>query len=41
MQGLGFIVQITGMIYHNLRKVLDEHNLSMRDVINELKGLKI
>lgn len=41
MQGLGFIVQITGMIYHDLRKVLDEHNLSMKDVINELKGIKI
>lgn len=41
MQGLGFIVQITGMIYHDLRKVLDKCNLSMRDVVNELKGIKI
>ena len=41
MQGLGFIVQIAGMIYHDLRIVLDEVNLSLRDVINELKGIKM
>lgn len=41
MQGLGFIVQIAGMIYHDLRQVMDEANLSLRDVINELKGIKM
>ena len=41
MQGLGFIVQIAGMIYHDLRMALDKKNLSLRDVINELKGIKM
>ena len=41
LQGLGFIVQIAGMIYHDLRKALDGVNLSLRDVINELKGIKM
>lgn len=40
MQGLGFIVHVAGMIYHDLRKVTDSKNLHLRDVMNELKGIK-
>lgn len=40
MQGLSFIVHVAGMIYHDLRKVTDPKKLRLRDVMNELKGIK-
>ena len=41
MQGLGFIVQIAGMIFHDIQKRLKEKNLSVKDVVFLLKGLKL
>ena len=40
-QGLGFIVQICGMIYHDLKEVVDKHNFSMKETMFILKGLKL
>ena len=40
-EGLGFIVQVTGMIYHDLKKETDKHGLSMKEVMSLLKGLKL
>ncbi len=40
-QGLGFIVQISGMIFHDIQKRLMEKNLSVKDTMFMLKGLKI
>ena len=41
MQGLGFIVQIAGMIFHNVQKRLKEKNLSVKDTMFMMKGLKL
>ena len=40
-QGLGFIVQVAGMIFHDLQKKLSEKGLSVKDTMFTLKGLKI
>ena len=40
-QGLGFIVQIAGMIFHDLQKLLKDKNLSVKDTMFTLKGLKV
>lgn len=40
-QGLGFIVQVCGMIYHDLKSVTDKHNLSMKETMRLLDGLKL
>lgn len=40
-QGLGFIVQVSGMIFHDIQKALREKNLTVRDTMFTLKGLKI
>ena len=40
-QGLAFIVQISGMIFHDIQKKLKEQNLSVKDTMFMLKGLKI
>ena len=41
MQGLGFIVQISAMIFHDLQKALKEKGLSVKDTMFTMKGLKI
>lgn len=41
MQGLGFIVQIAGMIFHDVQRGLKEKNLSVKDTMFMLKGLKL
>ena len=41
MQGLSFIVTISGMIYHDVKKVTDAANESVKEVLREMKKLKI
>ena len=41
MQGLSFIVTIAGMIYHDIKKVADEAKLSVKEIMREMKKLKI
>ena len=41
MQGLSFIVTIAGMIYHDIKKVADESKLSVKEIMREMKKLKI
>ena len=41
MQGLGFIVQISGMIFHDIQINLSKYNLSVKDTMFLLKGLKL
>lgn len=40
-EGLGFIIQVCGMIYHDLKAQADEQNLSMKDIMSLLKGIKL
>ena len=41
MQGLGFIVSITGMIYHDIKDVADRSKLRVKDIICEMSKLKM
>lgn len=41
MQGMSFIVTVTGMIYHDLKKVADEAKVSVKEIMREMKKLKI
>lgn len=41
IQGLGFIIQISGMIFHDLQRKLFEKGLSVKDTMFTLKGLKV
>lgn len=41
MQGLSFIVTIAGMIYHDIKKIADESKLSVKEIMREMKKLKI
>ena len=41
MQGISFIVTITGMIYHDIKKVADETKVSVKEIMREMKKLKI
>ena len=41
MQGLSFIIQISGMIFHDIQAILRVHNLSVKDIMFLLKGLKL
>lgn len=41
MQGLGFILQICGLIYHDIQKVLKGKGLSVKDTLFSLKGIKL
>ena len=41
MQGLSFIVTIAGMIYHDVKKIADESKLSVKEIMREMKKLKI
>ncbi len=41
MQGISFIVQISGMIFHDIQIALKEYDLSVKDVMFKLKGLKL
>ena len=40
-QGLSFIIQIAGMIYHELKELADRHNYSVKTVMRTLKGIKL
>jgi transposase len=40
-QGLGFIIQISGMIFHDLQRELKEKGLTVKDTMFTLKGLKV
>ena len=40
-QGLGFIIQVSGMIFHDIQKALKEYNLTVKDTMFTLKGLKV
>ncbi len=41
MQGLSFIVTIAGMIYYDVKSVADESKLSVKEIMREMKKLKI
>ena len=41
MQGLSFIVTVFGMIYHDVKKVAEASKLSVKEVMREMKKLKI
>ena len=41
MQGVSFIVTVTGMIYHDIKKVADEAKVSVKEIMREMKKLKI
>ena len=40
-QGLGFIVQIAGMIFHDVQRAISEKGLSVKDTLFLMKGLKL
>lgn len=40
-QGLSFIMQISGMIYHELKEITDSKNLSLKATLKTLHGLKL
>lgn len=41
MQGASFIVTVTGMIYHDIKKVADKAKVSVKEIMREMKKLKI
>lgn len=41
MQGLSFIVTVSGMIYHDVKKAAEASGLSVKEVMREMKKLKI
>ena len=41
MQGLSFIVTISGMIYHDVKQAAGEAGISVKEVMREMKKLKI
>ena len=40
-QGLSFIIQIAGMIYHELKELAGQHNLSVKAAMKSLKGIML
>ena len=40
-QGLSFIIQIAGMIYSQINKELKSKRMSFKDILNELRGIKL
>lgn len=41
MQGLSFIIQVAGMIYHELKDLTDKQNISLKKAMKILKGIKL
>lgn len=41
MQGLSFIMQIAGMIFHDLKDITDKNNISLTNAMLLLKGIKM
>lgn len=41
MQGLSFIVTLSGMIYHDVKKIVESSQLSVKEVMRTMKKLKI
>ena len=39
-EGVGFVVHVAGMIFHDLRKELKKYNYSVRDVMDGFRGIK-
>ena len=40
-QGLSFIIQVAGMIYHELKELANQHNLSVKSAMKSLKGIML
>ena len=40
-QGLSFIIQVAGLIYHELKELANPHNLSVKEVMKSLKGIML
>ena len=40
-EGLGFVIQIAGLIHHELRLSIEEHNLNLKKAMKILKGLRL
>lgn len=41
MQGVSFIVTVAGMIYHDIKKIADRAKVSVKEIMREMKKLKI
>lgn len=41
MQGLSFVVTVAGVIYHDIKKIANESKLSVKEIMCEMKKLKI
>ena len=39
-QGLAFIIQVAGMVYHELKELAEKHNLSVKSAMRTLRGIK-
>lgn len=40
-QGLSFVIQVAGMIYHELKELADQRNLSVKSAMKSLKGIML
>ena len=40
-QGLSFIIQVAGLIYHELKELANPHNLSVKEAMKSLKGIML
>ena len=40
-QGLSFIIQVAGMIYHELKELANQNNLSVKSAMKSLKGIML
>ena len=41
MQGVSFIVTVAGMVYHDVKKAADKAKVSVKEIMREMKKLKI
>lgn len=41
MQGLGFIIQVAGVIYHDIKEYVEACGLSYKNTMSLVKGLKL
>ena len=41
MQGLSFIVTISGMIYHDIKTIAKRVNVDVKEIMREMKKIKI
>ena len=40
-QGLSFVIQVAGMIYHELKEIANQHNLSVKSAMKSLRGIML